>query len=59
MGILNQDSDTYLYMMGSKVLAWAGIYTVTSDVRTYRASSYGPLTGANTRNDQFICFGRK
>ena len=34
MGILNQDSGTHLYMMGSKVLAWAGIYTVTSDVRT-------------------------
>lgn len=34
MGILNQDSETHLYMMGSKVLAWAGIYTVTSDVRT-------------------------
>ena len=34
MGILNQDSETHLYMMGSKVLAWAGIYMVTSDVRT-------------------------
>jgi len=32
-GILNQDPETQLYMMGSKVLAWAGIYTVTSDVR--------------------------
>ena len=34
MGILNQDTETHLYMMGSKVLAWAGIYMVTSDVRT-------------------------
>ncbi len=34
MGILNQDPETHLYMMGSKVLAWAGIYMVTSDVRT-------------------------
>jgi len=34
MGILNQDSESHLYMMGSKVLAWAGIYMVTSDVRT-------------------------
>ena len=34
MGILNQDSESHLFMMGSKVLAWAGIYTVTSDVRT-------------------------
>lgn len=34
MGILNQDPESHLYMMGSKVLAWAGIYTVTSDVRT-------------------------
>jgi DNA-binding IclR family transcriptional regulator len=34
IGILNQDSETHLYMMGSKVLAWAGIYMVTSDVRT-------------------------
>jgi len=34
MGILNQDRETHLYMMGSKVLAWAGIYMVTSDVRT-------------------------
>ena len=34
IGILNQDSESHLYMMGSKVLAWAGIYTVTSDVRT-------------------------
>jgi DNA-binding IclR family transcriptional regulator len=32
-GILNQDPETQLYMMGAKVLAWAGIYTVTSDVR--------------------------
>lgn len=34
MGILNQDPETHLYMMGSKVLAWAGIYMATSDVRT-------------------------
>jgi len=34
IGILNQDSESHLYMMGSKVLAWAGIYTVTNDVRT-------------------------
>ena len=34
MGILNQDPETHLYMMGSKVLAWAGIYMVASDVRT-------------------------
>jgi len=34
LGILNQDLETLAYMMGSKVLAWAGIYTVTSDVRT-------------------------
>lgn len=33
-GILNQDSETQFYMMGAKVLAWAGIYTLTSDVRT-------------------------
>ncbi len=33
LGILNQDPETSAYMMGSKVLAWAGIYTVTSDVR--------------------------
>jgi IclR family KDG regulon transcriptional repressor len=33
-GILNQDSETLQYMMGSKVLEWAGIYTVTNDVRT-------------------------
>jgi IclR family transcriptional regulator, KDG regulon repressor len=35
LGILNQDPETLAYMMGSKVLAWAGIYTVTSDVRTF------------------------
>ena len=34
LGILNQDPDTLAYMMGSKPLAWAEIYTVTSDVRT-------------------------
>ena len=34
LGILNQDQETLAYMMGSKPLAWAGIYTVTSDVRT-------------------------
>lgn len=34
LGILNQDPDTLAYMMGSKPLAWAGIYTVTSDVRS-------------------------
>ena len=34
LGILNQDPETLAYMMGSKVLAWAGIYTVASDVRT-------------------------
>ena len=32
-GMLNQDPETQNYMMGSKVLAWAGIYTITSDVR--------------------------
>lgn len=34
LGILNQDPETLSYMMGSRVLAWAGIYTITSDVRT-------------------------
>jgi len=34
IGILNQDPETLSYMMGSKVLAWAGIYMVSSDVRT-------------------------
>lgn len=34
LGILNQDPETLAYMMGSRALAWAGIYTVTSDVRT-------------------------
>jgi len=34
LGILNQDPESQLYMMGPKVLAWAGIYTVSSDVRT-------------------------
>ena len=34
LGILNQDPETLAYMMGSRVLAWAGIYTVTSDVRS-------------------------
>jgi len=34
LGILNQDPETLSYMIGSKMLAWAGIYTVTSDVRT-------------------------
>lgn len=33
-GILNQDTETLQYMIGSKVLEWAGIYTVTNDVRT-------------------------
>lgn len=34
LGILNQDPETLAYMMGAKPLAWAGIYTNTSDVRT-------------------------
>jgi IclR family KDG regulon transcriptional repressor len=34
LGILSQDPETLAYMMGSKVLAWAGIYAVSSDVRT-------------------------
>jgi IclR family KDG regulon transcriptional repressor len=34
IGILNQDPESQAYMMGSKVLAWAGIYNVTSDVRS-------------------------
>ena len=34
MGMLNQDPESQLYMMGSKMLAWAGIYTVTCDVRS-------------------------
>ncbi len=34
LGILNQDPETQAYMIGSKVLAWSGIYTVTSDVRS-------------------------
>lgn len=31
--ILNQDPETQWYLMGSKALAWAGIYTLTNDVR--------------------------
>ena len=34
LGILNQDPETLVYMMGPKPLVWAGIYTNTSDVRT-------------------------
>lgn len=34
LGILNQDPETLSYMMGSKVLAWAGIYTISSDIRS-------------------------
>lgn len=34
LGLLNQDPETLSYMMGAKVLAWAGIYTVTSDIRS-------------------------
>jgi len=34
LGILNQDPETLAYMIGSKVLAWSGIYMVTSDVRS-------------------------
>lgn len=34
LGMLNQDPDSQAYMMGAKVLAWAGIYTVTSDIRS-------------------------
>lgn len=33
LGLLTQDPDTMAYMVGSKLLAWAGIYTVTSDIR--------------------------
>jgi DNA-binding IclR family transcriptional regulator len=34
LGMLNQDPETLTYMMGSKMLAWAGIYTVASDIRS-------------------------
>ena len=34
LGMLNQDPESQAYMMGAKVLAWAGIYTVTSDIRS-------------------------
>ena len=34
LGLLNQDPETLSYMMGAKVLAWSGIYTVTSDIRS-------------------------
>lgn len=34
LGILNQDPETLAYLMGAKVLAWAGVYTVTSDIRS-------------------------
>jgi len=32
-GILNQDPESMSYSMGSKVLEWAGIYSLTSDIR--------------------------
>jgi len=34
MNMLNQDSETHTYAIGSKILAWAGIYTSTIDVRS-------------------------
>jgi DNA-binding IclR family transcriptional regulator len=34
LGMLNQDPESLAYMMGAKVLAWAGIYTLTSDIRS-------------------------
>jgi DNA-binding IclR family transcriptional regulator len=33
-GILIQDSETKAYMIGSKVLAWAEVYSANSDVRS-------------------------
>ena len=49
MGILNQDTENHLYMMGSKVLAWAGIYMVTSDVRTIALPVMGLPAGDSLR----------
>ena len=34
LGILNQDVETLGYTIGSKVLAWAGIYSASLDVRS-------------------------
>jgi DNA-binding IclR family transcriptional regulator len=34
MGMLNQDPESQQYMMGSKMLAWAGVYTMSCDVRS-------------------------
>lgn len=34
LGILTQDTESMAYMIGSKMLAWAGIYSVSCDVRT-------------------------
>lgn len=33
IGVLTQNPDTHLYALGGKVLAWAGVYTSTLDVR--------------------------
>jgi IclR family transcriptional regulator, KDG regulon repressor len=33
MGILNQNPETRAYALGGKVLAWAGVYSATLDVR--------------------------
>jgi IclR family transcriptional regulator, KDG regulon repressor len=33
LGVLTQNPDTHTYALGGKVLAWAGVYTSTLDVR--------------------------
>ncbi len=33
IGVLTQNPDTHTYSLGGKVLAWAGVYTSTLDVR--------------------------
>jgi DNA-binding IclR family transcriptional regulator len=34
LGLLNQNHETRAYSLGGKVLAWAGVYSATLDIRT-------------------------
>ncbi|MBI9044808.1 MAG: IclR family transcriptional regulator [Anaerolineaceae bacterium] len=43
LGVLRQDSSTHLYSLGGKVLAWAGVYSSSLDIRASALAIIGEL----------------
>jgi len=56
IGILQQNSNTRGYSLGSKLLAWSGVYMDTLDLRSWRCRIWKICAVQPARRSRYICW---